>query len=151
MIALADENFAPFAERVKGVLKKVSFHAKDLEMVKKAKDAEFYMNALCRNRGRKMNPEKVRPVKGLIDEINERQNRSQDKPAKQRAQSASVSRSQSDIQHSPSLYTSKDFTRSSSNLKQNTRGAIHMSRSKLIIQSINDCLQEEGRINLGTR
>ena len=29
MIALADENFLPFADRVKGILKKVRYHSKE--------------------------------------------------------------------------------------------------------------------------
>ena len=61
------------------------------------------MNVLCQGSKNKINPERTRPVSGMIDEINELQKMGKSRSVR-RVQSAKAARSKSAINHSPNLY-----------------------------------------------
>ena len=109
------------------------------------------MNIICKNGTKKTNPELVRPISGLIDELNEMQNKRKEKTIKRRAQSATISRNRVSVAHSPNLYKSRENDRSFRNLRQKSSKEDHLSRSKQIIKTINDCLEEENKINKRTK
>ena len=120
-------------------------------MTKKKEQAEFFMNVLCQNKNKRTNPEKIRSIEGLIDELDEMQKTGREKPEKKRVQSANLKRCKSAFQHSPNLYKSREFNRSTLNVKQKTGLENQLNRSKQIIKSINTCLEEESKVNKKSR
>lgn len=67
MIALADQTYLPFADRVKSALQKSKNYHEDQVILKKHQEADFFMNVLCKSSSNKINPERTRPISGLID------------------------------------------------------------------------------------
>lgn len=98
------------------------------------------MNVLCKGANKRINPEQIRPLSGLLDEIEKMQKKGNVKAVKQRAKSASLSRAKISTQHSSHLYRSKDLNKSSSNLKHKNGLEDQLNKSKQIIKTINDCL-----------
>lgn len=98
------------------------------------------MNVLCKGANKRINPEQIKPVSGLLEEIEEMQKRGKSRPVKQRAKSANLSRAKSSVQHSPHLYRPKDLNKSSTNLRQKNGLEDQLNKSKQLIKSINDCL-----------
>ena len=66
MIALADETFLPFADRVKSALEKSRYYSEDENLVKKTDEADYFMKVLCKNPNLIVNPERIRPISGMI-------------------------------------------------------------------------------------
>lgn len=62
------------------------------------------MNVLCKGANKRINPEQIRPVSGLINEIEFMKNKETTKKNLQRAKSACLSRPKSLVKHSQNFY-----------------------------------------------
>ena len=98
--------------------------------MRKTDEANFFMKVLCKNPNQIVNPERIRPISGMIQELNDMQNKKKEKSTRKRVQSASVTRSKTALSHSPSLYKPGEMNRSSRNLRQKSSLENELNRSK---------------------
>jgi hypothetical protein len=67
MIVLNEDNFIPFSERVKNILGKVQYKAKNRLFDKRKQEVEHFIKVISQGSKTLINPEKTKNVKGLVD------------------------------------------------------------------------------------
>jgi hypothetical protein len=89
LLSLMDENLAPATDRIHAVLAKVASHLTTRHDEQKQLEVQKYL-AVCPKAALKTNPELQRPIKGMIEELEDLRKSGIRSPLKRRVQSAKV-------------------------------------------------------------
>lgn len=122
---------------MKNALSKAKYKFQNKELEKRKEEAEFFIKVISEPKGKKADPDKIRSVPGLLEELKVMEKSGYSERVKpKRAQSAQVIRNNSSLKPSQ-LYKSNVWKNGqSSNLNQKNRSEVHLTKSRHIIRTI---------------
>lgn len=139
-----DENLAVATDRMQAVLAKVACHLTVKQDMQKQQQVQQYL-AACPKKPLKTNPEVHRPIKGMLDELEDLRKSGVKNSLKKRVQSAKTVRVRRGTEEflerqGKSRLVERGGT---GNLKIGQGLSQQLAKSQQLIAMINDCLGEE--------